>query len=644
LLADPAIPGLTDTLLPLDQPRRTQALSRLQALGLVSSASPSESRPSGGSRSDASASDLPAPGRSAEASLGLPRERGTPAGLDAPAASLDRSAEASLRLPRERGTPAGLDAHPLVREYFAERLRSSHAAAYRAAHRRLFEHLTKTTEHQPDTLDGLQPLYQAVRHGCEAGLHEEARRETYRDRILRGTGDDGFYSTRKLGGFGADLGAVACFFTQPWRELSPNLAASAQAWLLNEAASRLRALGRLTEALEPMRAGLEMLVAGRDWKRAAASAGNLSELDLTLGRVAEAVRDAKQAVEFADRSGDAFLRMAMRTVHADALHQAGRRDEARRLFEQAETMQAKDQPEYPRLYSLRSFLCCDLLLAEAERAAGRALVECGGKVRPVPGSDRDAALSSEVARVRAAAPLSGDPSQSGVASRSAASATALQSRRAVRERAAQTLEWVKTQDWLLDIALDHLTLGRVALYEAILTPLPLTACPLPLDAAVDGLRAAGTMHELPRGLLTRAWARAMAARSTGSGQGHLVGAQADLDEAWEIAARGEMKLHMVDVLLHRVRLFGTRNAEGGTRSGEGNVEHRASNVQRRSGEDGSPAAQTRPLNTEHRTLDTSLGYPWGSPAADLARARELIDATGYHRRDEELADLEASAQ
>jgi hypothetical protein len=641
LLAKPAIRGLTDTLLPLDQPRRTQALSRLTALGLVSSASPSESRPSGGSRSDASASDLPAPGRSAEASLRLPRERGTPAGLGTPAASLDRSAEASLGLPRERGTPAGFDAHPLVREHFAQRLRSSHADAYRAAHRRLYEHLTKTTEHQPDTLEGLQPLYQAVRHGCEAGLHQQACDEVYRDRILRG---NEFYSTRKLGAVGADLGAVACFFTRPWRELSPNLSASDQAWLLNQAAVRLCALGRLTEALEPMRVTLHTNFGGKQWQNAAAVAGNLSELELTLGLVAEAVRDAEQAVESADRSGEWGQRMISRTAHANALHQAGRRDEARELFEQAETMQAEDQPEYPRLYSVAGFHYCDLLLAEAERAAGRALVECGGKVRPVPGSDRDAALASEVARVRAAAPASGDPSQSGVASRSAASATALQSCRAVRERAAQALEWVKTQNWLLDIALDHLTLGRVALYEAVLTPLPLSACPLPLDAAVDGLRAAGQMDELPRGLLTRAWARAVAARSTGAGQGGLAGAQADLDEAWGIAERGEMKLHMVDVLLQRVRLFGMRNAEGGTRSGEGNVEHRASNVQRRSGEDGSPAAQTRPLNTEHRTLNTSLDYPWGSPAADLAEARRLIAATGYHRRDEELADLEGSAQ
>ena len=87
--------------------------------------------------------------------------------------------------------------------------------------------------------------------------------KVYRDRILRGTGNDGFYSTKKLGAIGADLGAVAAFFDEPWTRLSPNLSAPDQAWLLNEAAFRLRALGRLTEAVEPMRVAVEMRVEQR---------------------------------------------------------------------------------------------------------------------------------------------------------------------------------------------------------------------------------------------------------------------------------------------------------------------------------------------------------------------------------------------
>ena len=145
---------------------------------------------------------------------------------------------------------------------------------------------------------------------------------------------------------------------------------------------------------------------------------------------------------------------------------------------------------------------------------------------------------------------------------------------------------------LLDIALDHLTLGRAALYAAILEGSSLDPCHAPLQHAVAGLRRAGTQDHLPRGLLTRAWLRFLEGTRTGPES-----AQSDLDEAWEIAERGPMKLFMADIHLHRARLF-FREAQ----------------------------------------------YPWGSPAADLAAARELIEKCGYGRRKEELADAEAAVQ
>lgn len=167
-----------------------------------------------------------------------------------------------------------IDAHPLIREYFATQLKREQPAAFLAAHSRLFDYLCndERTPYRPDGLDGLAPLFEAVTHGCLAGRHQEALEKVYDDRILRGTGSDGFYSSKKLGAFGADLAAVAAFFDRsssgPWRQVSPKLTEAAQAWLLNEAAFRLRALGRLTEALQPMRAGSEMAVRQKDWENA----------------------------------------------------------------------------------------------------------------------------------------------------------------------------------------------------------------------------------------------------------------------------------------------------------------------------------------------------------------------------------------
>jgi hypothetical protein len=494
------------------------------------------------------------------------------------------------------GTLLSLDAHPLLREYFARQLRTQHPEAWRAAHRRLYEHLWATTPDKPQpTLEDLQPLYQAVAHGCQAGMQQEACEKVYRDRIKR---RDENYSSQKLGAFGSDLGAVACFFEQPWSRLSPALTESEQAWLLNEAVFCLRPLGRLTEALEPARAGLEMRIKQQDWDNAARSASHLSELELMLGEVAGAVGDAEQSVTYVDRSSDAFWKTVARSTHADALHQAGCRAQAQARFREAEEMQAERYPPHPLLYSLAGFRYCDLLLAAPERAAWQCILGSAdlqpavAGILPVTpqGAVTDKTLSSHedaTSRAAEAAPRSGQEAQ----------APQIQSCRAVSQRAAQTLQWGTRENWPLDIALDHLILGRAALYQAILECSSLDPCHSSLEHAVDGLRRADHNDYLPLGLLTRAWLRSLTGARTGPES-----AQSDLDEAWEIAERGPMPLFLADIHLHRARLFGSLKLEA---SGE--------------------------------------NYPWESPAVDLAAARRLIEKHGYLRRMEELEDAEAAA-
>ena len=400
------------------------------------------------------------------------------------------------------GEEGGLDAHPLVREYLAQQLAEERPEAWREGHRRLYEQLKGSVPHHPEGLAGLQPLYQAVAHGCLAGRHQEAHDEVYQARIVRNKGQGNIYSPNKLGAFGADLGAVACFFEEPWRRPTSTLSEPVQAWLLNEAAFSLRALGRLEDALEPMVAGAEMRVAREAWGNAAIGYGNLSELQLTLGQTPQALTTAEQSVTYADRSGDAFQRMGIRTTLADALHQHGEAKAAGERFREAEAMQMERQPNYPLLYALQGFRYCDRLLAGAEQAAWRG-----------PGESAQAQHCEEVA-----------------------------------ERATQTLEWMKKHEApLLTIAVDHLTLARCALYAALLQGRPPEAAVEESERAVAVLRAAGAQHHLPRGLLTRAQLR--------HALGDPAGADADLAEVSRIAGRGKMRLHLADYHLHHARLF-----------------------------------------------------------------------------------------
>jgi len=459
--------------------------------------------------------------------------------------ALDRLVQFRL-LERAPGAEVRYDLHALLAEHFRTLVSE---VDRRAIHDKLDHYYSETVqpEFQPETLDGLRPLYEAVYHGCKAGLYQAALVEVYRDRILRGAGLDGFYSTKKLGAVGADLGAVACFFEEPWRRLAPGLSAPDQAWLLNEAATRLRSLGRLSESLEPMRVSGEMDVKREQWQGAAISYGNLSELELTLGELAAAEQDAERSAAFADKvPSDWQTFIITRTTLASARHQLSARANALALFNEAEAMQVQQQPYYPLLYSIRGFQYCDLLLGDAER----------------------------MARATSFAP-------SLAATNKAEFARPLDALREVEQRAAQAFKIAQEGGLsLLTHALDQLTLGRVALYRAILARSSFEPARELLTAAVDGLRASGNQDLLPLGLLSRAWAA--------NHGGDPASGKADLDEAWQIAERGGMKLHMADIVLHRARLFRDRAA--------------------------------------------------------LEAAARLIEETGYHRRDEELADARAALE
>jgi tetratricopeptide (TPR) repeat protein len=202
--------------------------------------------------------------------------------------------------------------------------------------------------------------------------------------------------------------------------------------------------------------------------------------------------------------------MSKRTTLADALHQAGRLDEAEDLFREAEAMQEEGQPQFPLLYSLWGFRYCDLLLGRGK--------------------------ASEVLR-----------------------------------RAEQTLEWItQARQDILSPALDHLSLGRAHLLQAqregtkdpsaALRTSPsaalrtgFTQAATHLNRAVDGLRQAGQQQELPRGLLARA--------ALHRAQGQFARAQRDLEETLTIATRGGMRLHEADCHLESARLHLARSEE-----------------------------------------------------------------------------------
>jgi len=404
LVKKPAIAGLTDGLASLPAERLTEALDNLKTLGLLET-----------NRLKNSA---------------LPKNLGHLSAL--------RELES-------------IDAHPLVREHFGQKLEAELPAAWREANTRLYRYYKNLPDkHLPDTLEEMEPLFTAMAFGARAGLQQEVLDEVYWERI-RWKGDS--HSVKQLGAFGTDLAGLAALFEQPWSKPSSNLSKAGQAAVLNWAGFRLRGLGRLREAVEPIRVSSIIAENLADWKNAATGASNLSELYLSLGALREAVDFGRQAVDFADRSGEWGQKMIFRTTLADALHQSGQSADAERLFGEAEAMQRERQPKYRFLYSLQGYRYCDLLLGRGKCAE-------------------------------------------------------------VLVRANTTLKWVMQANWLLDIAFDQFSIAQAHAAQSQEIPTSLAAAEQYFNHAVESIRRAEHSEFIAKGLLARANWRLQTGRPT----------------------------------------------------------------------------------------------------------------------------------
>lgn len=435
--------------------------------------------------------------------------------------------ECGLVAKKSHHDPDELDCHPLVREHFGGKLKAEKPEAWKEAHSRLYEYYKNLPEKElPDTLEEMEPLFRAVYHGCQAGNYQEIYYEIYLNRIQR---RDYYYLAYKLGAYGSLLGVLSCFFDRPWIKPSIILKDSNKSLILNNTGFVLRAIGRLREAIEPMKVGLEIHEKNKDWEHAASEAGNLSELFLVIGDVRQAVTFGQRCMDYADQSKNTFWAIVSRTTCADAFHQMGKVVEAQKLFGQAEMMQR----EYPYLYSMRGYQYCALLLT--------------------------------LDRVEE-----------------------------IKERVTQMMEITKGAGFsLLTQAFERLTIGRANLKEFCISNIRfpndnemnnkiLVEAKKWLDAAVDEFRKAGQQQYIPCGLFARAEMYRVV--------GDCEKARWDVDEAREIAERSQMGLWIVDALLEEGRIY----------RAEGNVEK-------------------------------------AKECGEIAK--ELIEKTGYHRRDGEAEEL-----
>jgi tetratricopeptide (TPR) repeat protein len=446
-----------------------------------------------------------------------------------------------------------LDCHSLIREYFGNNLPDELTESRCRGHHRLFEHLVNLSSENPRNWGELQSAFAAVYHGCKAGRFGECLK--LEEKVFH---QCRFY----FGANSALLSAVSCFFEDPWDRVSATLSAEEQTAVRGSAAFCLRELGRIDESSQLTEALRNQCLRNNDWESVIAQTNSLCDDKVYLGHLQEALGDMDRTLRtvWHQRPIRQGLRVRMIGRRAYILHQMGKLEEALDEFRHAEAIQFPrlDAQACPVLYSIGGFWFCGALLDEIELAANQ------------PGANRNSLAENcegVIDRARTSYSWTSD------------SVTGGGGFRPVRTFGGRVLA-----GWL-----DHLTIGRALFMQQRLKGEDNQSEPLEIvDMAVNGLR------ELSRpflGIALHLRAQILLANN------YSTRAKEDLDEAWDIAERGPMQLHMVDIHLHRARLF----------------------------------FRERP-------------YPWRSPQDDLAAARRLIEQCSYWRRKEELEDTEEAAK
>jgi hypothetical protein len=197
------------------------------------------------------------------------------------------------------------------------------------------------------TLSDLEPLYEAVRHACAAGAHDEAF-AIYWQRI-----EQGHHRTlaHQLGAYDTVLTLMRGFFAPEaaWSAEPQVSDATTHQMILDTVGFCLISLERVREAATVYATKNTLLWEAGNWHDASTGCRNLVVLYLALGNLAGAAQAAAIALDMA-RHLDDKRHTASALAHQGWIeHIRGNEEGAARLFAQASAQQREAAPEQPDL-------------------------------------------------------------------------------------------------------------------------------------------------------------------------------------------------------------------------------------------------------------------------------------------------------
>jgi len=264
----------------------------------------------------------------------------------------------------ENGSSIELDAHPLIREYFAHKLRIEYPEAWKVGNYNLYLYWLSLSSTVSQFSSQLDILFQAVSYGCKASLQQEVYSDIYEKRIKQG---EFVHDARILGGYSTKLEAVAGFFDHIWDKPSSSLNAKTKIDILAEASFAIRSFGIFDEAVDPLREAIELSVGLDDYRSATMYCSNLAEVYMILGNEEQALLFAKKGAEYVKNTQEIWKHnWILKAKTAEVISKFGQVSEADVLYSEAEVMQAKYDSTAPRFYGVLAFKHFDFLLAPYE--------------------------------------------------------------------------------------------------------------------------------------------------------------------------------------------------------------------------------------------------------------------------------------
>ncbi len=390
-----------------------------------------------------------------------------------------------------------LDTHPLVREYFSKYIEENYEDSYIKGHHRLYKYYENLPEKEyPDTIEEMEPLFQAIHHGCKTGEFSYVYKNLYRERINR---KDRYYLSLNLARYDLKLSILHNFYDIPYSKFSKKIDNTEEMSIIKnlidgDVANSLFTFGRSTKALQIYEQMILSIIDNRQENLLIAVLTNIMKMYLDMGDLNKVLKIYKNYKEKVPKEPVESYELFNGT-YGYVLFLQGNIEEAKKIFLKIERSFLKDTQKITNLNLL-----------------------AGNKV-PIP-KNIYSTMGYFLYKIYFYTKEYDE----------------------VRKRIRNSIEMSEYLGAKYQIGLDYITLGRLKIVDNERKRLTLNI----FNKAIEYLRKSNEINYISEGLVQRAEAFRYYKK--------FKEANADLQEAYDLIIRSEAKLLLADWYIAAIKL------------------------------------------------------------------------------------------